>query len=174
LLRTNIDGTSTVLEAARHAGVGRVILASSNHVVGYHPLTDEALPDDLPPRPDTLYGVSKAATEVLGSLYHDRYGLTVLCIRIGTCTTRPHNRRSLRTWLSPDDCARLIEALLTTPNPGYRIVWGQSANTHPAFSLTEARALGYHPHDNAQEYAEAVLAADPGPEPRYVGGAFAE
>jgi uronate dehydrogenase len=37
-----------------------------------------------PVRPDTFYGVSKAFGEALGSLYHDKFGLRVACIRIGS------------------------------------------------------------------------------------------
>jgi NADP-dependent aldehyde dehydrogenase len=67
VLHTNIHGTYTVLEAARRAGVPRVILASSNHAVGFHTYSDELVPDYLFPRPDTFYGVSKATNEALGS-----------------------------------------------------------------------------------------------------------
>ncbi|MGH3829661.1 MAG: NAD-dependent epimerase/dehydratase family protein [Pseudonocardiaceae bacterium] len=63
ILHTNIHGTYTVLEAARSAGVPRVILASGNHAVGFHLYSDELIPDYLFPRPDTYYGVSKATNE---------------------------------------------------------------------------------------------------------------
>ena len=47
------------------------------------------LPADAPPRPDTLYGVSKVFGEALGRYYVDRYGLQVACLRIGTFADRP-------------------------------------------------------------------------------------
>ncbi|MFC0042422.1 NAD-dependent epimerase/dehydratase family protein [Actinomadura rayongensis] len=170
ILHTNIDGTYAVLEAARRNGVPRVLLASSNHAAGFHPVPDTPAPDYLYPRPDTFYGVSKVAGEALGSLYHDRHGMDVLCLRIGTCEERPPDRRALSTWLSPGDCARLVEALLTAPDPGFRIVWGASANTRGCFSLDEARALGYRPEDDAEKYAASVS----GPDHPYIGGPFAE
>lgn len=157
ILSVNIDGTHTVLEAARHAGVRLVIFASSNHAVGFHPATQA--PDDLFPRPDTYYGVSKAAGEALGSMYHDRYGLNVLCVRIGTCIERPLTERHLGTWLSPDDCARLFEAAIALPALGFRVVWGASANTRGRYSLDAARALGYEPRDDAEKYAADVTPA---------------
>lgn len=157
ILAVNIDGTYRVLEAARHAGVRLVIFASSNHAVGFHPA--EPAPDGLFPRPDTYYGVSKVAGEALGSLYHDRYGLNVLCVRIGTCIERPLTERHLSTWLSPDDCARLFEAAIALPSLGFRIVWGASANTRLLYSLDGARALGYEPRDDAEAYAEDVTPA---------------
>lgn len=174
ILHTNIHGTYTVLEAARSAGVPRVILASSNHAVGFHPYSDELVPDYVFPRPDTYYGVSKATNEALGSLYHDRHGITVLCVRIGSCAEKPHDHRMLSTWLSPDDCARLMEALLTAPNPGFRVLWGISANTRGRFSLAEARALGYRPRDDAEHYAETLSPPSVSDVDRYIGGPFCE
>ncbi|OLF13428.1 NAD-dependent epimerase/dehydratase family protein [Actinophytocola xanthii] len=170
ILSHNIDGTFTVLEAARLAGVTRVVFASSNHAVGFRPAGEEA-PDYAFPRPDTFYGVSKVTGEALGSLYHDRHGMDVVCLRIGTCTPRPPTERSLATWLSPDDCARLVEASLSAPSPGFRVVWGISANTRARFSLAEARALGYEPRDDAERYADEVSPAGE-LDRTYVGGSF--
>jgi len=174
ILHANIHGTYAVLEAARRAGVPRVILASSNHAVGFHPYSEELVPDYLFPRPDTFYGVSKATNEALGSLYHDRHGMEVLCVRIGACIDRPRNHRMLSMWLSPDDCARLMEALLSTPDPGFRVLWGISANTRNRFSLTEARALGYRPQDDAERYADELPPPSATDVNRLVGGPFCE
>lgn len=170
ILSVNIDGTHAVFEAARRTGTPRVVYASSNHAVGYHPAGQDS-PDYLFPRPDTYYGVSKAAGEAIGSLYHDRHGLDVVCLRIGTCAEDPVNERGLGTWLSPDDCGRLVEAAITAPAPGFRIVWGISANTRARWSLDEARALGYQPQDDAEAYADAVTPATP-LQQAYVGGDF--
>ncbi|MCX5214716.1 NAD(P)-dependent oxidoreductase [Kitasatospora sp. NBC_00240] len=173
ILETNIHGTYVVLEAARRSGVPRVILASSSHAVGFHPRQASEVPDYLFPRPDTFYGVSKAAGEALGSLYHDRYGLDVICLRIGACREKPSLPRQLATWLSPDDGARLLEAALTAPAPGFRVAWGVSANTRRWFSLAEAHELGYRPRDDAEQYA-AGLDGEPadGLDNVYLGGTF--
>ncbi|RCG24892.1 NAD(P)-dependent oxidoreductase [Streptomyces diacarni] len=175
----NIGGTHTVLDAAREAQVPRVVLASSNHAVGFR-TTDEGgaagLPADSSPRPDTYYGVSKAAIEALGSLYHSRFGMDVTAIRIGSCfeTPLPLGARGLSTWLSPDDCARLLEVCLATTSPGYRLIWGVSDNARRTFSLAEAEALGYTSQDDAEVYAPR-LAAPPAPDGTpadLVGGSF--
>ena len=174
----NIDGTYAVFEAARRAGVGRVVFASSNHAVGFTPRADFPVPDYAFPAPDTYYGVSKAAGEALASLYHSRYGINAVCIRILTCAERPPNVRALSTWLSPDDAGRLFEACLSAPSPGYRVVFGVSANTRGGWvSLDEARALGYEPRDDAEVYAAKIIAADGDPDPddpvlAYLGGEF--
>ncbi len=174
-LDVNIHGTYLVLEAARKAGVSRVIYASSNHAVGYQPLSpDGPVPDRLFARPDTFYGVSKAASESLASLYHDRHGLDVICLRIGSYRDRPFDVRSLWSWLSPGDCTRLVEAALSTPSPGFRVVWGVSANSRAAVSLEEGYAIGYFPLDDAGAFADEVTPDEgDGPDVRgLIGGAY--
>jgi len=169
-LSDNINGTYTVFDAAHRAGVPRVVFASSNHAVGFHP-AGAAAPDYLFPRPDTHYGVSKVAGEAIGSLFHDRYGLDVICLRIGACAPRPINERALGMWLSPDDCARLMEAAISVPAPGFRVVWGVSANTRGVFCLDEGRAIGYEPQDDSERYAADVPPNDER-ENTYLGGVF--
>jgi nucleoside-diphosphate-sugar epimerase len=180
ILSANIDGTRVVLEAARDAGVRRVVLASSNHATGFYDLENApegGLPADVFPRPDTYYGVSKVALEALGSLFHDRYGIDVTALRIGSCFEKPWDRRSLWTWMSPDDGARLLEACLATPEPGYRVVWGISRNTRNWWSLEAGEAIGYHPQDDSEVFAAELLGdaiddGPQGPEERLAGGKF--
>ncbi|MEO6082617.1 MAG: NAD(P)-dependent oxidoreductase [Umezawaea sp.] len=173
ILDVNVNGTQVVLEAARRQGVKRVLLASSNHAVGYVQRSDGDADDYLFPKPDTYYGVSKVAMEALGSLYADRYGMDVIAIRIGSCFEKPKDARMLATWLSPDDAARLFEACIAAPNPGFRVVWGVSDNTRRWFSLDEAYALGYESKDDAEAFEADV--AEPDPESlaqKYLGGAW--
>ena len=168
----NVEGTLQVFEAARRAGVRRVVYASSNHAVGFTPLEHAELPADLPPQPDTLYGVSKVFAEALGRYYVDRYGMQVACLRIGTFAQRPPDVRALSTWLSPADCARLVDACLRSPALGYAIVWGVSANTRRTWSLAAGKALGYVPVDDAERFADDVPAGSADPSDRFVGGGF--
>jgi uronate dehydrogenase len=153
--RANIDGTYRVLEAARRAGVRRVVLASSNHAVGFYPTGSVARIDD-PPRPDSFYGVSKVAMEALGSLYADKYGLEVVSLRIGLCADRPRTTFDLGIWLSPADSVRLADAALRGPVDGPTVAYGISANTRAWWDLTSARALGYEPRDDAEAFAGDV------------------
>jgi uronate dehydrogenase len=178
ILDLNINGGYVTFEAARRAGVPRVVFASSNHAVGFAPRSRFPVPDYAFPAPDTYYGVSKAATEALAAMYHHRYGMDAICVRILTCAERPANARALSTWLSPDDAGRLFEACLSAERPGFRVIFGVSANTRGGWvSLDEAKALGYEPRDDAEAYAPEVLAAcgeaDPDdPAFRYLGGTF--
>jgi uronate dehydrogenase len=81
----------------------------------------------------------------------------------------------LATWLSPDDAARLVDACLRATNLEYAVVYGISANTRGWWDLEPGRALGYHPADDAERFAGAVLAAyeplaDEDAENAFVGG----
>ena len=175
-LDTHLRLTHRVLEAAVAAGVPRVVYASSNHAVGFTPRA-AVVGVDTPIRPDSFYGVGKAAAEALCSLYHDRHGVAVACLRIGSFRPRPDSRRALATWLSPGDAVRLVDACLRAPDLGFAIVYGISANTRAWWDLTSARALGYDPVDDAESFAadiESVPATDDDDaDGRFLGGSFA-
>ncbi|WP_067178612.1 NAD-dependent epimerase/dehydratase family protein [Microtetraspora niveoalba] len=174
VLAANIEGTYRVFEAARSAGVERVVFASSNHAAGFTP-RQESAPADTPARPDSLYGVSKVYGEALGRYYADRYGIRVACLRIGSFEPRPPDARALSTWLSPGDMVRLAHACLTAPELTYALVWGVSANTRGWLDLEPGRALGYHPQDDAEVYAAEFAGLDPAdPDHAWLGGRTVE
>lgn len=177
ILASHVQATYEVLDAARRAGVRRVVYASSNHAVGFTPRAP-LVGVGIRPRPDTFYGVGKVAAEALCSLYADRYGLQVAALRIGSFLERPLSRRHLSTWLSPSDLVALTLACLTAPELHYAVVYGISANTRAWWDLEPGRALGYEPQDDAEVYADEILAGTPEPEPDDVehirlGGPFA-
>jgi uronate dehydrogenase len=172
LREANFDGTVEVFEAARRHEVRRVVYASSIHAAGFTPASVSSLPAATPARPDTLYGVSKIFGEALGRYYADRYGMQVACLRIGTFAPTPPDAWTLSNWLSPDDCGRLVDACLRSPALSYAIVWGISANTRRTWSLDEGYALGYQPHDDAEDYADAVPTGKSYPSDAFVGGGF--
>ena len=124
----NLHGAFHVFEACRRAGVERVVFASSNHASGMYPV-GVPLDGQQPPRPDGLYGASKVFGEALGRMYVDRFGLSVVCLRIGSFQPRPRERRELATWISHADTVRLVRAALTADDVGFAIVYGASANT---------------------------------------------
>lgn len=165
VIDANIRGALITLEAARDAGVPRVVLASSNHAVGFVGRDAAPVPADATGRPDTYYGLSKVTLEAAGRMFADRYGMDVLALRIGSWFPKPPGVRGLATWLSPDDGARLIEACLSVESPGFRTIWGISRNTRGWFSLTEGEAIGYSPVDDSEVFA-AELIGD-GPEPDF-------
>lgn len=151
ILATNIDGTEAVLASARAAGVTRVLLASSIHASGYR-TADDLVEHPALARPDTYYGVSKAAMEALGSLYADRFGMSVVSARICTFLDAPDAGRTLASWLSPADIARLVEAAVVLDSGRHHLVWAVSANAPDWFPLDEGFAIGFAPQDDAARW----------------------
>lgn len=179
VLEANIVGTRNVLEACAASGVPKVVLASSNHVVGgyevaeapaiYHRRRDPLLDERADIRADSLYGVSKAWGEILARFYHDFRGLSAICLRIGTVlrdddpatpaiavtaswlqlTTQEKYERLQATWLSHRDCTELVIAAIEA-DVGWAIAYGVSDNPGRFWSLDSARdLLGFTPRDGA-------------------------
>lgn len=156
ILQANIRGLFNLYEAARLAGTKRIVFASSNHVTGCYPQAERISPSD-PARPDGYYGLSKLFGEGIASMYFDRYGIETVCLRIGTATVEPPDRRGLATWLSHADLARLVIASLTTPEVGFTVAYGMSDNTRGWWDTRAAwQRLGFAPQDNAEAFAEKV------------------
>ena len=153
----NLHGAFHVYEAARRAGVRRVVVASSGRATGFYRV-GERLDGDATPRPDGLYGATKAFSEALGRMYADKFGLAVVALRIGTFEERPATVRDLSTWLSPGDAGRLVRAALTAPVDGFLAVYGVSANKRAWWDLPPQ--LGYAPLDDAEDYADEVAPDD--------------
>jgi uronate dehydrogenase len=173
ILPNNIVATYNVFEAARRNGVRRVIFASSNHVIGYY-RASKNVGADVPPRPDSRYGVSKVFGEALGRLYADKHGLSVACLRIGSFRARPQNARQLRTWVSHRDTVQLVQRCIDAPPFHYLVIYGVSANTRSQWHDEAAHIIGYRPLDNAETFAgELAAKADaPGPASEFHGGEF--
>jgi nucleoside-diphosphate-sugar epimerase len=146
-----------VYEAARQAGIRRIIMASSVHADKFHDrdLAEQGLlkPYDLP-LPDSPYGASKVLMESLGRYYADAKGLEVVCIRFGGVNREdkppesPYSERQV--WLSQRDCADLVRACVEFPAiPGrYAIVYGVSDNKDRVHDLSNP--FGWQPLDGAQ------------------------
>lgn len=170
LLDHNMRGTYHVLEAARSSPTcRRVVLSSTNHVTGFYPVGQTITPD-APPRPDSLYAASKAYGEVLGRMYHEKHGLEVIAVRIGTSAPRPTLARHLHTWISPRDMTQLVLRCILAPDVGWLVVYGTSANRRSYWNDREAwRRIGYVPKDSA----DGVAGLTPDGADRFQGGTLA-
>jgi len=75
----NVIGTVRLLEAARRAGVRRVVYSSSAAIFGE--LITMPIAEDHPRDPDSPYGVSKLAAEKYVLCFAKLYGFTAVCLR---------------------------------------------------------------------------------------------
>lgn len=176
ILGPNIIGAHNVWEAAYRNGVKRVVYASSVHAVGMHKIADN-IGIDAPHRPDTFYGLAKCFAEDLGRMYWDKRGVESVHMRIFSCA-QVVAPRSLSTWLSYDDLIRMVTAAITAQTVGFSIVYGISDNDRAPVHNTGAGHIGYKPQDNAEQFAEAILADAPPADPTdlaqmTIGGPFA-
>jgi len=170
----NIVGCYNAFEAARACGVKRVLFASSNHAVGFY-RRDQVIDHRVPVRPDSRYGVAKAFGEALGSLYADKYGMQVFCMRIGNVNPLPLDKRRLSIWISPRDMAQLVTIGIEHPEIRFEIVYGVSGNARSWYDNSNAARLGYQPQDDSEAFAAEVLARERPGDPRaetYQGGTF--
>jgi nucleoside-diphosphate-sugar epimerase len=173
VLANNIIGTHNIFEAARLAGVRRVIFASSNQVVfgyagddPYQPLLAGRLDESeaagyrpidhtRPARPLTDYACSKVYGEALAHMYAYRHGLSCLCLRIGwvVADDRVPTGRGRSLWCSQRDIVQLVERCLEAPSAlRFDVFFGQSANRYNLVDIEHARAVvGYAPQDRAED-----------------------
>lgn len=158
ILQANIIGTYNVYEAAHRSHTARVVFASSNHATGFNEKDGIYTTPDMPVRPDSFYGVSKCFGEAMGSYYADAHGLSAICLRIGSFQPKPRGERQLSTWISYRDMAQLVWRSIEA-DVKFGIFYGISGNTRAYWDISNAREiLGYTPEDDAETYADEVLA----------------
>lgn len=90
--------------------------------------------------------------------YFERHAIRSVALRIGTFRSLPIDPRSLATWLSPGDVARLVDCSLCYQDPDCLIVNGYLNNTRIKTHDPNWAFLGYRPHDNAAEHVEMLRA----------------
>src|SRR5262249_53347555 len=176
ILQANIIGCYNLFEAARQAGVKRVVFASSNHAVGFYP-RKRKIGTDVTVRPDSRYGVSKAFGEALGALYADKHGMIVTCLRIGNVGPRALDVRRLSIWISPEDIVQLIRIGLEHPDIRFEVLYGASDNAAGWWDNSRAHQLGYRPAGRGEDHRAHAQAeqAKIGPHPvrdPFQGGTF--
>jgi nucleoside-diphosphate-sugar epimerase len=139
-------------QAAREAGVRRIVFASTCQTMLAYP-RDATVDVDDPPRPSSMYGATKVFGETLGRCYHDEHGMEFVGVRIGWF--QAYDSEHLRKngpgslWLSPRDCVSLLRAAIETPDVGYALVNGTSRTDREFLSLRSARErLGWEPRDD--------------------------
>jgi uronate dehydrogenase len=151
LVAHNVEGTRTVFEAARRAGVGTIVFASTGQVVGGYAF-DQPLTPDLPVRPTNPYACTKVYGEALARYYAEQHGLSVVCLRVGWFEREEGTKRQTRgdlsrTWCSPGDLAQLVVKSIEA-DVGFAVLFAVSDNEDRAWDLESARrTVGFEPRD---------------------------
>jgi uronate dehydrogenase len=158
LLPMNLEGVYNAFEAARLAGVKKVIFPSTGQTVLNYPKGETVTPE-MPPRPSTVYACTKLFGEALARYYAEKHGLSMILIRL--CFFQPYDSELLRRpgdiqreWCSPGDLLQLLLKCLST-DLRFGIFFGVSNNTGRFWDISNARELlGYEPQDNAADYLQ--------------------
>ncbi len=158
LLPNNILGLHNVLEAARVAGVDRVVLGSSGQVNWWQQIEGPwpvRTGDSISPR--HWYAVTKVAMEAAGMAYARQFGITVIAVRLGWCPRTRDQVAELGTslhgtnvYLSPRDAGDFFVNAASAPVPkGYHLIFATSNPVGcPNLDMTPAKdLLGWWPLD---------------------------
>ena len=159
LLPMNLTGVYNAFEAARQAGISKVIFASTGQTVLHYPRGDWVTPE-MPVRPVTVYACTKVFGEALARYYADHFGMSMICVRI--CWFQAYDRESLRNhpelhreWCSPRDLTQLLVKCLRA-DLRFAIFFGVSNNTGRYWDISNAQKLvGYEPNDDASRFVAA-------------------
>jgi len=165
LLPNNILAGYRVLDAARKAGVRKVILASTGQVIDGH-LDDRNTPVTVsaPFRPKYLYACTKVFLEAVGQVYAAHHDMSVLAVRLGWCPRDAGQVAEIRAdmeaqdvYLSPGDAGRFFAAAVDAGKlPPFAVVNLTSRPVqHLLYDLEPTRQLvGFTPQDQWPTGAE--------------------
>jgi nucleoside-diphosphate-sugar epimerase len=175
VLASNVIGAYHVFEASRHAGVKRLVFASSvmanwgyQYDEPYKAIKEcrfEDVPDEIPivthldpVRPTELYSASKVWGESIARAYADAHGLSCICLRIGWVNgaDRPYRPEVAAVWCSQRDIADLVERCVNAPQDlRFDIFYGVSNNRHRWVDIDHPRnVLGWVPRDCAEDFSQ--------------------
>ncbi|MDE0141740.1 MAG: NAD(P)-dependent oxidoreductase [Caldilineaceae bacterium] len=169
----NLIGVYNVFEAARRAGVSRVIFASSGSTISgweqvqpYRALVNGDYENVLPPwpmithetpvRPAGVYGATKVWGEALARQFTDSSELSIICLRIGLVNEedRPTDSRQFSVWCSQRDISQMVERCIIAPSElKFDIFYALSRNKWGYRDLSHAReVVGFEPSDEAEAF----------------------
>ncbi len=113
-VRTNVEGTTNVLEAARAADVGRVVHTSTSEVYG----TAQTVPiaESHPLVGQSPYSASKIGADKIAESFHAAYGLPVVVLRpFNTFGPRQSARAVIPTIITQLLAGRTVSLGALTP-----------------------------------------------------------
>ncbi len=168
LLPNNIVGVYNIMEAARLAGVKRVVLASSGQVVWWQRFTGPLpIRTDVQPTPRAWYAAAKLFLEGAGRAFAESHGLSVIVARLGWCPrNKEHVEELARTdwgpdvYLSPGDAGRFFACAVEAPaDIRFEVVYACSRPSKELVYDPEPakRLLGFEPLDTWPQGAEDGL-----------------
>jgi len=155
LVGPNVLGVHHVLEAAREAGVRRVVLASTIQTVGQ--LSRERLVTVDDRAPANQYALTKIWAEEMGALASRVHGLEVVAARISWMVRTPTEAqridefRAYDLYLSPRDAGRFFRHAVETETSGFSLMFVAGPECAGRFDLEPTRRFGFEARDRFPE-----------------------
>jgi nucleoside-diphosphate-sugar epimerase len=109
---TNVDGTFTVYEGCREAGVRHVVLCSTMGVYGPDFSQPQVMDDASPVRPRDVYGLSKAVAEDIARGYWEIGGVSTVALRLGMFVPESWERYGFRLLFGGVDTRDVADAVI--------------------------------------------------------------
>jgi dTDP-glucose 4,6-dehydratase len=182
-IRTNIDGTRCLIEAARKYGVPRFIHVSTDEVYGS--MSEGYASEEAPLRPSNPYSASKAGADLMVQAYMRTHNLPAIIVR-GSNNYGPYqypekliplavtnmlegkkvpihgDGRHIRSWLHVQDFCRAIDLIIqqASNHSVYNVAGEELSN------LAVIAALAKHLQKNPEEHRHHVNDR-PGADNRY-------
>ncbi|MBM4084194.1 MAG: NAD(P)-dependent oxidoreductase [Planctomycetes bacterium] len=151
-LDVNVKGTFNVFEAARRAGVRKVVYMSSLTTVFGYP-RDRYIDRNTAALPDSVYALTKQMGEQVGELYSRMHGISAICFRLGCpvdAANLPPQTQTDKYYrslcVSFDDIAQAYRLALLSKDIPFGVYNLLSDNPESLWDLSATReALGYRP-----------------------------
>jgi nucleoside-diphosphate-sugar epimerase len=170
-LNNNIIATYNVFEAARLAGVNRIVSASSIMVSQGHrerepyrammerrhadiPYDVPMITPDIPAEPRSIYAATKVWTESLARVYSNVHGMSCICVRVGQVERdRPRPPQGADIYCSQRDIVQVFERCVQADESvRFDIFYGMSNNDYRWVGIEHARqVIGFVPQDRAED-----------------------
>ena len=153
LLPMNVVGLYNAFEAARLAGVRKILFTSTGQTILNNP-KDAWITTDMPARPSTAYACTKLFGEAMARFYADTYDMSMIVIRL--CWFQGYDSEALRQhleinrqWCSPRDLTQLIVKAIAS-DVKFGVFFGVSNNTGRRLDIRNGQEmLGYFPEDDS-------------------------
>jgi nucleoside-diphosphate-sugar epimerase len=159
LMPNNIVGVYNVCEAARLAGVARLVLTSTVQVIWGHDWQHRVVTLDDEPRPDNHYALTKLHAERMGEMYARMHGLSVVSMRLGWLP-RPgqqtqqdgDNEPYQSIYMSTNDAGEAYRCAVASSQPAAGesavVMISSKPKRNIGMDLTPAkRIIGFEPRD---------------------------
>jgi uronate dehydrogenase len=154
LVADNTIAVANMLASAVRNEVSHFVFCSSMHIMGMYSRNDRFTEQDAP-RPDSHYAASKLHGEALCRVYHEKHGLGVTCLRLGSVTPSVADSDP-GAWISPEDMVGMITVALSLPRGSFHVFHAVADYRGGPLPASAATRHGYRCSRPAGSYRSAL------------------